>query len=86
MSAERLARKEFSRCEKARDHVIVKNRHQPAKLHLRTYIEDRYKITLYRDRNFGELFDLQNDPNECYNRWDDAEYSSVKCGLLQRFN
>ena len=43
----------------AREHLIVENRHQPTTLHLKTYIDDRYKITLYFDRDYGEIFDLQ---------------------------
>ncbi|HVF10592.1 MAG TPA: sulfatase-like hydrolase/transferase, partial [Abditibacteriaceae bacterium] len=68
-----------------RDEVLVEFRHQPTKLHLRTYIDERYKITLYRDQVYGELFDLHEDPDERYNRWDDTAYASIKCELLRRF-
>jgi arylsulfatase A-like enzyme len=73
------------RVEKARDHVIVENRHQPTAVHLRTYIDERYKITVYRDHDYGELFDLEIDPGEHHNRWDDPSYSEIKCELLHRF-
>lgn len=74
------------RAEQARDHVIVENRHQPTLVHLRTYIDDRWKITVYRDRlEWGELFDLQNDPDEFHNRWNDLEYASVKAEVMHRF-
>ena len=73
------------RAERARDHVIVENRHQPTALHLRTYIEDRYKITIHREREYGELFDYAQDPAEQYNRWDDAAYAEVKARLMHRF-
>ena len=68
----------------ARAEVIVENRHQPTTLHLRTYIDRRYKLTVYRDRPSGELFDLQEDPGELRNRWDDAGYAAVKAELFQR--
>jgi uncharacterized sulfatase len=71
--------------QSARDEVLVEFRLQPTKLHLRTYIDERYKITLYRDQVYGELFDLREDPDERRNRWDDAEYASIKCELLRRF-
>jgi arylsulfatase A-like enzyme len=71
--------------EKARDSVLVEFRHQPTAVHLRTYIEDRYKITVYRDHDYGELFDLQEDPEERKNRWDDPSYAAVKCEMLRRF-
>lgn len=65
-----------------RDHAIVENRHQPTKVHLRTYIDQRYKITVYRDREYGELFDLQEDPGEIDNRWDDPSAACLKLRLL----
>jgi arylsulfatase A-like enzyme len=71
--------------DQARDEVIVENRHQPSAVHLRTYITDRYKITVYRDREYGELFDLQNDPEERRNLWDDPAAAQVKCDLMKRF-
>ena len=56
----------------ARQHVIVENRHQPTTLHLKTYIGERYKLTLYFDRDYGEIFDLLDDPGELHNLWSDA--------------
>lgn len=73
------------RADKAREHVLVENRHQPTAVHLRTYIEPRYKITVYRDRDYGELFDLQEDPQERHNRWADPAYAGVKSELMWRF-
>ena len=56
----------------AREHVIIENRHQPTTLHLKTYINERYKITLYYGRDYGEIYDLANDPGEVDNLWADA--------------
>ena len=56
----------------ARDHVIIENRHQPTTLHLKTYIDERYKITLYFNRDYGEIFDLAADPGEINNLYHDA--------------
>ncbi|HVX44590.1 MAG TPA: sulfatase-like hydrolase/transferase, partial [Mycobacteriales bacterium] len=60
------------------DHVIVENRHQPSAVHLRTLIEDRYKMTLYGGRPWGDLFDLQEDPGEVRNRFADPAYRGVR--------
>ena len=57
----------------ARDHVIVENRHQPTTLHLKTYIDDRYKLTLYYNRDYGEIFDLREDPGEVNNLYADED-------------
>ncbi|RME62252.1 MAG: DUF4976 domain-containing protein, partial [Caldilineae bacterium] len=71
--------------EKVRDHALVENRHNPTTVHLRTLVTDRYKITVYRNADYGELFDLETDPNELHNRWDDPAYAGVKSDLLHRF-
>ncbi|BDZ41933.1 phosphonate monoester hydrolase [Paraoerskovia sediminicola] len=70
---------------RARDHVLVENRHQPTKVHIRTYVDERYKITLYRGRDAGEMFDLQEDPGEIRNLYDDPEYADLRAELLERF-
>lgn len=66
----------------ARDCVVVENRHQPTRVHLRTYVNGRYKLTVYRDRNEGELFDLHNDPHERRNLWSNGESASLKAEMM----
>jgi uncharacterized sulfatase len=65
-----------------RDHVVVENRHQPTTVHLRTYVDARYKITVYRNQPYGELFDLEQDPAETHNHWDAPDARSLKAELL----
>lgn len=69
----------------AREHVLVENRHNPTTVHLRTLVTDRYKLTVYRDADYGELFDLETDPGESTNRWNDPAYAEVKAALLLEF-
>jgi arylsulfatase A-like enzyme len=69
----------------ARDWVLVENRHNPTTVHLRTLVTQRYKLTVYRDAPYGELFDLEADPGELHNRWDDPDYAGVKSELLLQF-
>jgi arylsulfatase A-like enzyme len=71
--------------ESARENVLVEFRHQPTAVHLRTYIDERYKLTVYRDHTYGELFDLEADPEERQNRWDDPEFATIKAALFQKF-
>ena len=73
------------RQDKARDHIICENRHNPVMPHLRTFVNARYKLTVYRTETFGELFDLQEDPNELNNLWDAPESAGIKLELLHRF-
>jgi arylsulfatase len=43
--------------------------------------DDRWKLVHYRDRPYGELYDLQADPWERKNLWDDASRSDIKSAL-----
>ena len=70
--------------EAARDKLLVEFNHQPGLLHLVTHVDERYKLTIYRGHDFGELWDLEEDPGEIHNRWDDPAYAGVKAQLLQR--
>lgn len=66
----------------ARDHALVEHRFQPDLPHLRTYVDSRYKLTLWRDQPFGELFDLQQDPDELNNLWAEPAAQDLKARLL----
>ena len=41
-------------------------------------------MTVYQGQPFGELFDLQDDPNELYNRWDHSDYQQIRVDLTHR--
>ncbi len=69
----------------ARDWVICENRHNTTSPHLRTFVTERYKLTLYRDRDWGELFDFQEDPGEVCNLFDDPGYAELKAALMHAF-
>ncbi|GIP40425.1 sulfatase [Paenibacillus sp. J31TS4] len=71
--------------ERARDHVVCEFRHEPTTIHQKTYVDDRYKLTVYYNRTEGELFDLQEDPGEIDNKWDDPASQELKKELLLRF-
>ncbi len=66
----------------ARDNVVVENRHEPTKIHLKTYVGQRYKLTVYYRQTYGELFDLLEDPGETKNLWDSAAHRELKSRLL----
>ena len=68
-----------------RNHAIIENRHQPTKLHAKTFVGNRYKITVYGNRPYGELFDLHEDPDELHNRWGDPASAGLKSELLLKF-
>jgi uncharacterized sulfatase len=65
--------------------VICENRHDPTSVFLNTYVDDRYKITVYYRQPYGELYDLQEDPGEIHNLWDDPSHRELKTRLLQQY-
>lgn len=46
--------------------------------------DNRYKLINYHGHQIGELFDLQTDPWEFSNLWDDADYADVRFDLLKK--
>ncbi|MBI1338011.1 MAG: sulfatase-like hydrolase/transferase [Phycisphaera sp.] len=70
---------------KPRDWTIVENHHNGSAVHLRTLITDRYKLTVYRGRSdWGELFDLQNDPDELKNLFYDGASASLRARMYAK--
>jgi uncharacterized sulfatase len=54
-------------------------------IYQQTMITDRYKLIVYRDQDYGELYDMQNDPDQYKNLWDLPELAEVKAELMYRF-
>lgn len=71
--------------ENIRSHVIVENQHQPTTMNIRTFITQRYKVTVHFNQDHGELYDLQDDPGEYVNMWDNPEHQALKQDLLLKF-
>ncbi|MBO0995741.1 sulfatase family protein [Bacillus sp. SD088] len=71
--------------DQARDHIICEFRHEPTTIHQKTFVDERYKITVYYNQTYGEIFDLQKDPQEYNNLWDQEEYQTLKSQLLLKY-
>ena len=71
--------------DSARDHIICENHHDPHSVHLKTYVNERYKLTVYYNKKYGEIYDLKSDPMEINNLWDNAEFSKLKSELLLKY-
>ncbi len=70
--------------DSVQDSVIAELDEDYLGLQLRTVITEDYWLTVYGGgREFGELYDLREDPNQLYNRWDDPSYESVKHELQE---
>ncbi|MBN98065.1 MAG: sulfatase [Gemmatimonadetes bacterium] len=48
------------------------------------YRDERYKLVVYHGCNYGELYDLQEDPEEFENMWDETEAQPLVLEMLKR--
>lgn len=48
------------------------------------YRDRRYKLVVYHTADHGELYDLENDPNETHNLWDDPAAVDIRFDLLKK--
>ncbi len=76
--------RDFVRCEYYA--ALPVGRHpQPNSGTRATMIRDqRYKLVVYHGKEFGELFDLEQDPWEFHNLWDDPDYAEMCFNLTLR--
>lgn len=54
----------------------------PRPTHATMSFDGRYKLIIYHGMDLGELFDLEQDPGEFENLWNDAQYAQLKSELL----
>jgi arylsulfatase len=66
--------------------VVIHNDDPFLGIKIRTLVTDRFKLTFYPGHEFGELFDLQEDPGELHNLWNRPEWRQTRdrlqCQLL----
>lgn len=59
--------------------------HELADAGLRTMLRtDRYKLVRHHGTDAGELYDLDADPTETVNRYDDPDYREIQTRLMTR--
>ena len=51
---------------------------------LRTLVTRRYRLSVYLDETWGEIYDLRADPLERHNLWDDAGHAATRDGLIRQ--
>lgn len=51
---------------------------------MRSLVDRRYRISVSDLPHLGELYDLEQDPDESHNKWNDPEFSQLKAHLLER--
>ena len=58
----------------------------PTPSRVKSVVNDRYRFTIYKDEDWGELYDLAADPKETNNLWDDPAHAEAKAALSLRLN
>ena len=58
--------------------------HQDPSAQLTMVRTDRHKIVVDHSNNGGELYDLDSDPSEFVNLWDDPASRGIKTDMLLR--
>jgi arylsulfatase A-like enzyme len=71
-----------------RDAVLIEEEGQrtmfgfPSRTRMRTLQTSRHRLSVYADAGWGELYDLQEDPDELRNLWDAPAAAATRGELL----
>jgi arylsulfatase A-like enzyme len=47
-------------------------------------VTERYKLVVYHGIDEGELYDLETDPQETVNRWNDPAHMMIQMEMLKK--
>jgi arylsulfatase A-like enzyme len=77
--------RDFVRCEfyNVLDMNWNKGIGSPPSSYATMYRTKRYKLSVYHGNDYGELYDLENDPNEHNNLWEDPDTQNLKTKLIK---
>jgi uncharacterized sulfatase len=67
--------------ERRRMRALIETVDDPNKIRVKTVVTERWKLSCYPGQAYGELVDLQQDPGERRNLWDDPAYRHIKAEM-----
>lgn len=70
--------------ERVRDWAMIEFRPLKSDFAQHTLVTDRYKLVYYKDREYGELYDLQNDPDQMDNLYDQPDCRDLRRMLTEK--
>lgn len=56
------------------------------RIRCRTLLAENHRLTIYDGADWGELYDLRQDPHELQNLWDAAQSAQVRARLLEQLS
>lgn len=56
----------------------------PNNFRARTLITARHRLTLYEGQSWGELYDIEDDPEELVNLWESPAHRALRCEMMER--
>jgi arylsulfatase A-like enzyme len=65
-----------------RSGVRIEYKEEPDRIRYKCWVTSEWKLAVYLGEDFGELYDLRNDPKEQNNLFDSADHQGVKTKLL----
>ena len=61
-----------------RGRALIEDDQDKLGFRVRTLVTERYRLTAYSGRSYGELFDFREDPGELRNLWDDPAHRATR--------
>ena len=55
----------------------------PQRIRMRSFLDARHRMSLYEGVPWGELYDLENDPDELVNLWDDPASRTLRADMTE---
>lgn len=68
--------------ETIRPSIVIENDDTPSGYNARALVTPTHRLTVYPGTEHGELFNLEDDPDECFNLWYSPAHVGLKTNLI----